>query len=289
LWKLFPALADPESNAWRELHAAMDEKRPVQFEQMHAPGELWTSVAAYPTGEGGLALFLRDISERRKSEQFQERLIGIVGHDLRNPLQAILMSARVLMQRGELSDRAVPGLLRIQRSADRMTQIINDLLDFTRARVGGGIPLTPTPTDLCPLAKGIVEELEVTHPGQLRMECTGDVEGEWDPSRLGQVVSNLLSNALTYGDGREPVRLEIAGRGDEVQLSVCNRGQPIPPEVLPHIFDPFRRASGERQGGLGLGLYIVEQIVLAHRGSISVQSDDQATAFTVRLPRRPAT
>lgn len=263
----------------------------MRFEQLHPPGDLWTSVSAYPTGEGGLAVFLRDISERRRSEQFQERLVGIVGHDLRNPLQAILMSTRVLMQRGELPDRALPGLLRIQHSADRMAQIINDLLDFTRARIGGGISVQPHPTELCGLARGVVEELEVAHPGRLRLQCEGDLHGEWDASRLGQVISNLLSNALTYGERHAPVQLELEGQRGSVQITVRNQGNPISPDVLPHIFDPFRRASGQRQDGLGLGLglYIVQQIVLAHRGTIAVESGDHATAFVVRLPKGPPT
>jgi phosphoserine phosphatase RsbU/P len=174
--------------------------------------------------------------------------------------------------------------------------MIADLLDFTRGRLGGGIPVEREPGDLFALTYEVLEELRMTTlQSRISTQATGDGQGEWDRDRLTQVVQNLVSNALKHGEKGSPLRVMMEGEGDPVVLSIQNHGTPIPPELVPHLFDPFRRGRGEGAndaltGGLGLGLYIVQEIVRAHDGTITVTSDERTgTMFTVRLPRHALT
>ncbi|HYO65100.1 MAG TPA: PAS domain-containing sensor histidine kinase, partial [Archangium sp.] len=238
-----------------------------------------------------------DITERQRTEEelrraaeFRERFLGIVSHDLRNPLNAILLSANALMHAEDLSSRHLKPVRRIITSAERMARMIGELLDFTRGRLGGGIPVSPRHLNLRHLVRHVVEELEAAHPGrELRLEGPGNFEGEWDPDRLSQVIGNLGKNALDYSPEGTPVRLQLRDEGETVVLEVHNAGPPIPAELLPTLFEPFRRLARDSPhpaSGLGLGLYIVEQIVQAHGGTLSVRSTrEEGTTFTVRLPR----
>lgn len=243
-------------------------------------------------GLRGYALVVRDATERRRTEEFRERLLGVVGHDLRGPLQAILLQARVLhrAQQPEAVDR---GATRITAAAERMERLIRDLLDLTRSRLGGGIPVRCQQFDLFALVREVTEEVELVHQGhgRVRMRVEGDGEGAWDPGRLAQVVQNLLGNALKYGTPGSPVEVRMSGAPDGVLLSIQNDGPPIDEGLLPHLFDPFRRGEGHLDRGLaqglGLGLYIAQEIVRAHGGSIEVSSSEaEGTRFLVRLPRR---
>ncbi len=176
---------------------------------------------------------------------------------------------------------------RIAKSADRMKRMISELLDFTRGRLGGGIPIHRVAGDLRAVVRQGVEELEAAWPERtVRLSVeSGRYEGEWDADRLVQVVSNLGSNALQYSPPDTTVTFTLRDGGESATLEVHNTGNPIPPEALPHLFDPFRRASSEG-GGLGLGLYIVEQVVKGHGGRIEVSSTAQSgTLFRVVLPR----
>jgi signal transduction histidine kinase len=231
----------------------------------------------------------RAVDELERTAAFRERFVGIVSHDLRNPLNAIAMSAGILLRSNELPASLAKPVGRIFSNVDRMAKMIGDLLDFTRGRLGGGIPVVPQPgTNLATVVEHVLEELEQTHPDRhVEWRTHGDTRGEWDPARLAQVVANLLVNAMQYGAQGEPVRVEIAGRRDTVTLQVHNAGVPIPKDALPYVFDPFRRA---KQGdlspaGLGLGLFIASEITRAHGGRIVVASDDGGTMFTVDLPR----
>ncbi len=235
-----------------------------------------------------------DVTELRRAEtaarqaaEFGDKLIGIVSHDLRNPLNAIFLSVTQLLHSEKLLAREQRTAARIAKSADRMKRMISDLLDLTRARIGGGIPIHRVPGDLRAVVRQGVEELEAAWPErtvQLRVE-PGRYEGEWDADRLVQVVSNLGSNALQYSPPDTTVTFTLKDGGRTATLEVHNTGNPIPPEALPHLFDPFRRASSEG-GGLGLGLYIVEQVVKGHGGRIEVTSTEAAgTVFRVVLPR----
>lgn len=287
-WDVFPSTATPDSKYWVEYHRVVEQRVPVRFDEYYAPLDLWTSVSAYPTREGGIAVFFRDVTEQKHTEQFRDRLLGIVGHDLRNPLTHISLATQLLLRREDVSEPVLAGVRRVATSADRMARMISDLLDFTRATVGGGIPLERRSTDLCVLVQDTVAEFELTYPGRVLLSCArGAHTGDWDPDRLAQVVSNLVGNALAHGDAVAPVHVAVVAEGTHVVLTVRNSGPPVPAELLPRIFDPFKQAGGDSgRHGLGLGLYIVQQLVLAHGGCITVRSSEEdGTVFTVRLPR----
>jgi PAS domain S-box-containing protein len=237
-------------------------------------------------------------NEKRVQEElaqavtFREQLMGILGHDLRNPLGAITAASGLLRRRADLAASAREHVGRIERAATRMSEMIRTILDFTQVRFHGMLPVWPEPTDLAEVARAIVDELRATDPDRaIELDVRGDAHGHWDPARLGEALSNLVGNALVHGAAREPVRVAIDVDGDDVWLHVHNGGAAIAPELKAALFEPFRRGngvdSGARAGGLGLGLYIVRQIVLAHGGAISVDSPPGGgTTFTLRLPRR---
>jgi len=238
-----------------------------------------------------LATVTHDLTDQKRNLELRERVLAIVSHDLRNPLNAIMMGASVLRRAPRASAEAVRIVSRIVSSAERMDAIIGDLLDLTKVRLGGGIEVTRRPTDGHQLSARIVEEIKAAHPGrEIRLRVAGDGSGRWDASRIEQVVSNLASNALQYGPEDEPVTIESRGGENDWTLSVHNLGEPIPADLLPHLFDPFRRgreaAAGKGRRNLGLGLFIVRALVEAHGGSIDVTSEPtQGTRFLVRLPR----
>jgi PAS domain S-box-containing protein len=233
-----------------------------------------------------------DVTAAREMAQalaFRDQVMGILGHDLRNPLGAVLGIAGLAQRDGSLSEIARRHVAQIERAALRMAELIETLLDFTRTRFAGKLPISPTHADLGELCRRVVAELTAGNPHRtIDLEARGDARGEWDPGRIAQLVSNLVGNALTHGDPCAPVRLSIEGER-EVRLKVHNRGPAIVPELIPVLFEPFRRgsradASGPR--GLGLGLHIAKQIAVAHGGSISVcSSPDEGTTFCVELPR----
>ena len=231
------------------------------------------------------------LQERTETLRLSEMLMAMLGHDLRGPLSAMLMSAMVLERRAE-NDASRQAALRIQSSGKRMSRMIGDLLDLARARLAGGIAVLRAEMDLAPVLQRAIQECQVAVPERaIEWQAEGDSTGTWDADRLAQVASNLIGNAVRHGDTEGPVRVALDGRQPErVSFSVANAGV-IPAELLPHIFDPFRsgrRASGASTG-LGIGLYIVEQIVQAHGGTLSVRSEDGAgTTFRVTLPRRLA-
>lgn len=225
----------------------------------------------------------------------REQFLAILGHDLRNPLSAIVMGAQLLTKsESSIDDRQLRVATRILNSAVRMERMISDLLDLTRTRLGEGIPVTPQPMNLTPVCHQVVSEFEAIHPGrQVRYESHGDLHGEWDSDRLQQVISNLVANAFQYGGDDGRVTVVAQEHGDEVVLRVHNEGEPIPANALKRIFEPMvrqppRDGADKNSTGLGLGLYIVREIVAAHGGTIGVTSTEQdGTAFTVKLPRHP--
>lgn len=234
----------------------------------------------------------RDVTEERSAEEFREQFIGMLGHDLRNPLNALSMSAQQLQRRGGLDERQSNLTGRILTSAERMDRMIRQLLDFARARLGGGIPVLRAPCDLFDVVRRSVDELRASHPARLvQLEVQGDGQGDWDADRLEQAVGNLLANALKYSPPDSPVTVHAEGDAQGAVLRVHNLGAPIPPEELPHVFSAWRRGrksrpEGGSAGGLGLGLYITSQIVRGHGGAVDVTSSaDGGTTFTVRLPR----
>ncbi|RKH02158.1 ATP-binding protein [Corallococcus carmarthensis] len=229
-------------------------------------------------------------AQQQQRADFEQQLIGIVSHDLRNPVSAILLGAASLMRREELDDRSTKAVSRIQSAAERAHRMIRDLLDFTQARLGGGLRIQRRASDLHEIVDGVLEEIDATHPDrEIRRRRSGSGLGDWDPDRLGQMAQNLVTNALKYSPRDTPVLVETHGGGEAVTLSIHNEGPPIPPGRLSQLFQPLQRASGEVDNSsrsIGLGLYIVKQLVEAHGGTVTVTSTaDAGTTFTVRLPR----
>jgi PAS domain S-box-containing protein len=412
-WEVWPDTADPASRYWQEYRRCMRDRVPVAFTERYAPLDIWTEVTAYPSPDGGIAVFFRDVTGQKLAEEAQRRqrweldqlfantpdlvcvagfdrrfrrvnvaftvalgfsedellarpfieivhpddrasveaelarlargertrhfeirclhrdgghrwiswnaspdadrhllfaagrdvteekaraaferdLVAIVSHDLRNPLSAVLVSSDALLRRN-LDERTRKTAERIHAAADRSLRLVSDLLDFTRARVGSGIPVEPRDVDAGALARRVVDEVSATFPDrEIRVESSGAVEGRWDPDRLAQMLANLLVNAVTYGPPEDPVAVRVRGDGEWVLLEVHNGGVPIPAEEIPHIFEPYRRGTQERgaPGSLGLGLFIAHEIARAHGGSISVRSSsEEGTTFSVRIPAAPS-
>jgi sigma-B regulation protein RsbU (phosphoserine phosphatase) len=229
---------------------------------------------------------LRQALEQRAT--LAEQLVGIVSHDLRTPMNAIVLGANILTS-SDLTPRDRRTAERVVSAARRATRLIGDLLDFTQARLGGGIRVNTAEADLAAVVEECVVELRLSWPGRMiEHHDEGNGACRVDPDRLAQVVINLVNNALTYGDPMEPVRVTTCAQGGQVAVSVHNRGAPIPDNLLPHIFEPLRRGESQVKLGsrsVGLGLYIVREIVSAHGGTVEVRSSQEAgTTFTVCIP-----
>jgi sigma-B regulation protein RsbU (phosphoserine phosphatase) len=222
--------------------------------------------------------------------EFREQLIGVIGHDLRNPLSTIVMGAHLLLRSEGLGQKETEVARKIARNASLATRLIDQLLDLTRSRLGGGIPIDVTPFDLIDVCMEIMGETELMHPDRpIHLHVQGDMVGVWDRDRMYQVLSNLVGNAVQHGAPRSAIELRADGRQSEVVIEVANRGDSIPPEILPFIFDAFRKgrtADSSQTQGLGLGLFIAHQIVRSHGGSITAtSSESDGTTLRVRLPR----
>ena len=225
-----------------------------------------------------------------EAAEFREQLLAIVGHDLRNPLQAIAGSAHLLTAHGALSKADAQLVERVRNSAQRMARLISQLLDLTRARLGGGIALDLQPTDLREVGRQVIDELEVGSGAKVHLDLQGELTGTWDADRLAQVLSNIVGNAIDHAAPGTCVLLTATESASDVFIAITNQGKPIPPAVLPVLFQPFRsgRSLGySKVGHLGLGLYISYQVVLAHGGALTGQSADGTTTFSIRLPRFP--
>jgi signal transduction histidine kinase len=230
----------------------------------------------------------RAVTELRQTVRFNEMFTAILGHDLRNPLGAIMTGAQLVMKRYD-DERLQKPLGRILTSGQRMARMIDQLLDFTRVRVGAGLPVSPKRLDLLPILRQVLDELESAKPGfALSLEAAGDSLGEWDADRLGQVFSNLVGNAVEHGQKEAGARVVLNGsEARTVSIEVVNGGV-IAGEIVSKLFEPMTGGEGrrERAQGLGLGLFITQQIVHAHGGTIDVRSsDDVGTVFRVVLPR----
>jgi phosphoserine phosphatase RsbU/P len=219
--------------------------------------------------------------------------IGILGHDLRTPLSAIITSAAFMLDLDELAEPHLTLTSRIASSSRRMQGMVADLLDLTRSRLGGGIPVSRKWMDLKDPLSEVVDEHLAMHPGgSIEVNTAGDLRGQWDRERLSQVLSNLIHNALEHRAHESPVAVNVHGAIDTVTIAIHNHGTPIPASLLPRIFDPMKRRDTSEararpvSSNLGLGLYIAERIVTAHGGRIEVSSSASAgTTFTVSLPR----
>lgn len=229
----------------------------------------------------------RQQQELAATLRLNEELMAVVGHDLRNPLNVVLMTTSLLASSADPTVKKCAD--RLNSSGTRMLQIIDELFDLSRARLGGGIPIERQPLDLAAVARKTVAEFEATNPSrEIAVLVSGDLHGEWDGGRLGQVLSNLVGNALRHGTVNIPITVQLNGHPSEVVATVHNGGH-IPGDLMPRLFEPFQSGVGKRTRaeGLGLGLYIVQQIVHAHGGDVQVRSTvDDGTTFEIRLPRK---
>jgi signal transduction histidine kinase len=225
-------------------------------------------------------------------ERARDLLLGMLGHDMRNPLNTILITAShlVALNAGaEVSEAAS----RLIRSGASIKALLDDLVDFNRTKLGLGINITRANVNLATAFADELEELRGAHRGhQLELQVIGDTQGLWDGGRLRQLLRNLVSNAIKYGAQDRPVNVVLTGEESDVRLEVMNSGPAIEPSALDQIFDPLRRGPGQREShhideGLGLGLYIVREVARAHGGDVNVHSDSAGTVFSVRLPRHP--
>ena len=246
--------------------------------------------------------FTRDITDQQRAEEERDKVIadlhktvrlnemfaGILGHDLRGPLSTIVMAGQLLL--GYVDEpKGVRTIRRILSSADRMQQMISQLLDFARARMDGGIELDRRVIDMSEIARDVIEEIRFARPDwKIEVEVQGDLRGDYDGNRLSQVFSNLVGNAAQHGSPETPLCVRIDGRDPAmIDVEISNRGT-ISPDLVPMLFSPFRSSQqkGGRSQGLGLGLFITDHIVRAHGGQIMVRSTDGTTAFRLNLPRR---
>jgi signal transduction histidine kinase len=227
----------------------------------------------------------------------RDMFLAILGHDLRGPLSGINMSNAVLAKPDLSESSRQLAVARSKRASLEMSRLITDLLEYTRSRLGAGIPVERSPCDLAPICEEAIESIRTSHPEQIfKFQVAGDLTLDADAARLQQVLSNLLNNAVQHGDPKAAVWLQAEGEKDAVVVRVSNSGRPIAPGALASIFEPLVQGPGpgsptsdERsKTSLGLGLYVVREIVQGHGGIVTVQSAaETGTEFTVRLPRAP--
>jgi PAS domain S-box-containing protein len=253
--------------------------------------------AWYPVRAGGDAIgvgaIVREVTAERDAQEFQRHVLGIVGHDLRTPLATIATAAHLLRTLEPLGDRQSRLVERVASGAAHIQRLVALLVDYAQAQGGRALPVHLRPCDLSAICRAAAEQCEGARPGRtVRCAGEGDATGEWDPDRLAQAVGNLVSNALEHGTPHAAVDVAWRGAAASVEVEVANEGPPIPPELLPRLFEPFERGARDRAagraGGLGLGLFIARAIVLAHGGELTARSAGGRTAFTLRLPRRRA-
>jgi signal transduction histidine kinase len=235
-----------------------------------------------------LAVSEATLLTERETSELREQFIAVLGHDLRNPLAAIAAGTNLLTQ-GKQDPRKVLALM--QQSVARMSGLIDNVLDFARGRLGEGIMLVRKPRTLEPVLGQVIAELHTAYP-ESRIETAFDLTQnvDCDAARIAQLFSNLLANAISHGSPDSPIRVSAAARDGTFELSVANRGEPIPAAAREKLFQPFHRppqTDDPQQGslqGLGLGLYIVSEIARAHGGNIKVASSPEETRFTFRMP-----
>jgi two-component system, sensor histidine kinase and response regulator len=224
---------------------------------------------------------LRQASE---STRLRDVFIGVLGHDLRNPLNTIQMALALLREAKDIPEHHLRTIAKVSRSTDRIHRLVADVLDFTRGQLGGGIPINAERANLTTICEQIVEEARTAHPNrEISFTAEGDLVGWWDGPRLAQVVSNLVGNAIQHSTG-DPVSVAANSLPGHVRLAVGNPGS-MPSEIVPRLFEPFRRGTNH-SSGLGLGLYIVREIVRAHGGRVDIESTPgrDETVFVVHLP-----
>jgi len=244
-------------------------------------------IAHHLDAEERITAIETSLAQERETAQLREQFIAVLGHDLRSPLAAIDGGTR-LLGRIAKDEKSVTILSLMQNSVKRMSGLIVNVMDFARGRMGGGLPINREPSEaLGATLLHVVEELRTAWPSRtIEAAIAVDRAVTCDAGRISQLLSNLVSNALTHGSDTEPVRVTVATAGDAFELSVSNSGDPIPTAALERLFSPFTRGEVRpSQEGLGLGLYIASEIARAHGGALTVESSDAETRFTFRMPR----
>lgn len=232
-------------------------------------------------------------SYTQRVDQIRRMFLAILAHDLRNPLNTISLSAQFASRDGSIPPDSKEALAQIETSVHAISRLISDLTDFASTGLGAAIPIAPGPVDLGALGREVARETQAAHPARrIIFEEHGDLTLIADDARLRQVISNLLGNAIQHGSSDGAVTLSLAGEGSDVVLSVHNSGAPILADLIPTMFDPLVRGNvspaQRREGSIGLGLYIVREIVTAHGGSVDVNSSESTgTCFIAHIPRRP--
>jgi signal transduction histidine kinase len=233
----------------------------------------------------------RHAADRISQSDLERQLVGIVSHDLRNPIGAVRLTAALMLRREGRDERDVLALQRIVSVSERANRMIVDLLDYTQASLRGELPIRIAPIDLGEVARLVVDEHRASQPQrEVRLLVDGDTKLEGDADRLAQVVGNLISNAIAHGSAEHPIVVTVRGVGRKVQVVVKNRGEAIPEAVQARMFKPFQRGDTGKAGqrSVGLGLYIVEHVVRAHGGTIEVESVGGDNSFCVTLPKARA-
>ena len=243
----------------------------------------------------GIDQALAESVERYSSNLAASRdmFLGVLGHDLRGPLSTVALCNKLLANSGLTESQRVKASQNTDRAITEMNRLIVDLLDYTSSRLGAGIPIEPGPCDVGSVCQDALEAAQASHPEQsFELRRSGDLHAEADAAKLGQALGNLLMNAVQHGDRSQSICLSAVGESAFIVLKVCNQGAPIPTEALPRIFEPLTRfptnheADDRAQTSMGLGLFIVREIVNGHLGDISVESSPElGTVFSIRLPR----
>jgi signal transduction histidine kinase len=225
----------------------------------------------------------------KKADHSRDLFLGVLGHDLRNPIGAMMMTAELIKKIGSLNERQEMLIAQVGISGNRAIEIMDQLLDLTRARLGSGIHVLREEMDMAFVCRQLVEEMRSLHPSRtFTLKSSGDTTGFWDRPRIGQVFSNLLGNAVQYGFTDLPIDVTVTGNPKAVSLSVHNEGVPIPKDAIGGIFEAMVRGgvAGSGTTNLGLGLYITKEIISAHGGSVRVTSSEKGgTTFTALFPR----
>ncbi len=295
-------------NSVAEIHAALRQAGGFNLDQMVSEyralrasvTKLWGARDEEPTREStaDLIRFNEAIDQEttesisyysKKVDHSRDLFLGVLGHDLRNPIGAMQMSAELIAKIGPLSERQTMLIAQIVASSGRATKILDQLVDLTRARLGSGLNLLREEMDFAFVSRQLVEEMQSLHPARtFTLAISGDTKGYWDKPRLGQVFSNLLGNAVQYGFKDLPIAVTVIGGPKEVSLSVHNDGVPIAKDAMGRIFEALVRGGtdGIHSANLGLGLYITKEIVSAHGGTIRVASSEKdGTTFIALFPR----
>ena len=241
-------------------------------------------IAFHLEAQEQLAASDASLLDERRTAELREQFIAVLGHDLRNPLASIDAGSRILL-RDPPREKAAEVLGMMQSSVRRMAGLIDDVLDFARGRLGGGLPVNATACDLEAVLTQVVEEIRNAHPGrEVIARFDLHVPVVCDGGRIAQLASNLLGNAVKHGDPAGPVGVEALLDGGRLRLTVSNRGAEIPSSTIDRLFQPFVRGSGHQRAGLGLGLYIAAEIAKAHGGEVTARSEASGTEFTFEMP-----